>query len=256
MLDLDKMYPRIAFRSEVEYTTTPWFVKHLWQRGKINVIAGFEKAGKSRFMQWILAEALMKAQTTGQLQVDWQPKKVLYLAGEEMPDEVNARMLNYIAKQNEGEQLALPIDFMIAPGMQLELPHYREWLERTLIEGEYDLLIGDPLRRLHAENENDNSAMAKILNDFRRWTNMLGVTMLIVHHTPKLSEEADLERAATYLRGATDFAAILDTLTVVSRRSYAADAKVQVKRMGRMEPVPDLFLFHNENTYGWKEGSK
>lgn len=210
----------------------------LWQAGKINVMFGAEKAGKSRLLNWLLVNLLSTDEVLG-LSINRRPKKILYLAGEEMWEEINARMLKYYAMANEGVQIKLPVDFIAAAGMRLEQPQYRQWLEAKLLDGGYDMLVADPLRRIHGADESDNTVMSHIFNDFSRWRNNFGITMVLLHHTGKLSEDADVSRIATWSRGATDLPAILDTAQFVQRLT---SKRVSVMRQGRFPPLPTLGL--------------
>ena len=56
-----------------------WIVKDIWQAGKINGMAGFEKSGKSRLLSWLLV-GMFKGEALGYHAF---PQKVLYLCGEE-----------------------------------------------------------------------------------------------------------------------------------------------------------------------------
>jgi RecA-family ATPase len=251
--NLDQLYPVKEFKEEVTVTQVPWMIRDLWQLGKINVMFGAEKAGKSRLLNWLLVN-LFTSESVLNLPIESRPKRVLYLAGEEITDEINARMLRYAAFATEGEQMKLPIDFISASGMRLEWPQYRQWLENKLLEGGYDMLVADPLRRIHGADENDNSVMANIFNDFSRWRNNFGITMVLLHHTGKLSEDADISRIATWGRGATDLAAILDTAQFVQRLT---PSKVRVMRAGRFPPMDALSLADGfDDRYVFKRESK
>lgn len=214
-------------------------LSEFWQKGKINVMFGPEKAGKSRLLCWILVNLFLAEHVIG-LPIVSRPRKILYLAGEEVIDEINERMLRYQAFASEGVTgQKLPIDFMSAAGLRLEQEPYRNWLERKLLDGGYDMMVADPLRRIHSADENDNSVMSRIFNDFSRWRNTHGITQVLLHHTGKLSDDADLSRIATWSRGATDLPAILDTGQLVQR---VASNKVTVMRQGRFPPLPTLHL--------------
>lgn len=239
MADLSSLFPVAEFSSDVVIKPIPWTIRGMWQLGKINFMFGAEKAGKSRLLNWLLVN-LFTQPNVFDLAIDHVPKRILYLAGEEPTEEINARMLRYAAFAGVAPRSFIPsISFIQASGMKLNFHSYRLWLEQLLLDGGYDMLVADPLRRLHDGDENDNSVMSAIFNDMRRWSNNYGITQVILHHTGKLSDDADLDRIATWSRGASDLAAILDTAAFVQRLSAQ---RVKVLRAGRFAPLPPLTL--------------
>lgn len=244
MLDLNTTFPVRPFDPDMEVKSVPWLVENFWQKGKINVMFGPEKAGKSRLLNWLLVNSFVNEDVVG-LKIIHRPKRVLYLAAEELVEDVNSRFLRYLAFAGAVPRQALiPVDFISAAGLRLDHGHQRKWLEEKLVNEEYDLLVIDPLRRVHGADENDNTAMSQIFNDFRRWTNVHGISMVLLHHTGKLGEDAAMDRIATWGRGASDLAAILDTAQFVDRQSPKL---VRVLRAGRFRPVPALGLFDGED---------
>ena len=227
---LDAAFPVVKFDPEMEVLETRWLVDGLFQKGKINMMTGYVKSGKSRFMNFLLAGATLGTVCglrTAPL------GKVLYLAGEERVDVVNHRIASYARTQGVDLSL-LDIDFMAAPGMRLNDPSYQKWFSAKLPN--YDLLVIDPLRRVHNANENDNSEMAELNNAVRNWSNRLGLSMIIIHHTPKPSEFADMNRMENWIRGAGDIAAIVDMACFVDKQP----GSIIVKRDGRFVPSPPL----------------
>jgi len=205
-----------------------WLVHGLWQRGKINGIAGFEKSGKSRWSNWELVGALDK-------DPDIRP---LYLCGEETIAHVNSRIARYAEIQGVSD-CQFDIDFIEAAAMRLDLRPQRLMLLDRLLNDDRNMLIIDPWRRVHGADENDSSAMAPLYNDLRKWSNQHGITVLILHHSPKLGEDTDMSRIASWFRGSTDLPAILDTAQYVNRRSRK---DIQVLRQGRFPALDPLCI--------------
>src|SRR5581483_10932444 len=108
---LDELFPTKPFDAKMKVERVPWAVRDLWQKGKINVMFGAEKAGKSRLLNWILTGSLL-APAVLDLAIDYKPQRMLYLAGEELVEEVNGRMLRYSAHFGvQPRNTYLPIDF-------------------------------------------------------------------------------------------------------------------------------------------------
>jgi regulatory protein RepA len=248
--DFATRYPPVRHDPNAKPPPVPWLVEGLWLRGKINGIFGPEKSGKSRFICWILAQMLGQQEGGPVLYRDGNPmpimhhrsfRKVLYLNAEEREVDVQARINAYARYLCLEPREDWPITYVNAAGMHLEQQRERSALEDAYLRSkEYDILVVDPLRRVHTGNENDNSAMAPLHNDLRRWSNQYDLTELLVHHTGHLRDDADLERFATWSRGATDLATLLDAATMM-RTLSAEDGRTvrEIRRAGRFPIQPN-----------------
>lgn len=237
-----------------------WMAEAVLLRSKINGVFGFEKAGKSRFLASILAHGYSGIPLAG-IPVS-SPGRLLYLLGEETEEDVAGR-LTHAAALSGLDPDAIPwsdlVVFCPATGMRLEDANQRLWLQAQLVEQKIDTLLIDPIRRVHGGKESSNDEMAVILNDIRDWSNRLGLTIILVHHTGKISPEDDETRIATWSRGATDLPAILDWAVYVKRfRSGPSQPdQVVVYNSGRgAKHAPLRLLDHGEEHPGWSPGGK
>lgn len=223
----------------------PWLVEGLWLRGKITAVLGPEKTGKSRFIGWVLAQMLGRQQggpvllraDGGELLRHRGFKRILYLNAEERTVDVQAR-INAYARYNQLEPRAdWPITCVNAAGMQLQFDRERKAFEDTYLRGGgYDIVVIDPLRRVHTGDENSNTAMAPLHNDLRRWSNNYGTGIILIHHTPKLDEDADLGRLATWSRGATDLPTLVDGANML--RTTGSGPNLSTRELWRMGRFP------------------
>lgn len=215
-------------------------------KGRINALFGPEKAGKSRLLGWLLASGFVgKPRTLSMpLRPEGIPKRWLYLAGEEPLETVIGRMKQYIGLLGGDSRMMLPMRLVEAAGMRLDTQVQRSALEQILLRESFDVLVIEPLRRVHGGDEDSNTQMAALHNDLRRWSNGLGVTIVLVHHTGKLSEYADMNRIATWSRGCTDLAAIVDTAAFLEQTGQreTGERLLRLVRAGRFSPVPQLSL--------------
>ena len=228
-----QLYPVVKYDPDMKTNPTRWLIDGLWQTGKVNGMAGFEKSGKSRLMNWLLVGmstgSVLELPTEG-------PKKILYLCGEETVEMVNARIKRYAELQGVPKNL-FDIGFIEAAGMRLDSKQRQSELLETILDNDYEMLVIDPWRRVHEADENDSNVMSPIYTTMRSWSNRHGLTIVMTHHTPKLSMDSDLTRMATWFRGSTDLPAILDTAQYVDR---AKKDYIIVKRQGRFPPLPAL----------------
>lgn len=229
----------------------PWLVEGLWLRGKINLVLGPEKTGKSRLIAWILAH--MFANTSGGPCLDnrlWKHtgvKNVLYLNAEETAEDVVPRIYGYgdAMGLNLPAELPMTVIAETAVGLNLHLPRERQvFEERFVASGKYDLIIIDPLRQVHGAKESSNDEMAPLCEALRAWTNRYGVSLVIVHHSGHWKDDADLTRIATWCRGATALPAILDAATLLRTLQETEECAVrEVRRKGRLPMLQDLQIF-------------
>lgn len=240
---LDEAFPTVDHSPLLKPEPIEWLLRGTWLSQKVNYVAGPEKAGKSRLLHWLLLTAIAGADN--RLGIDRGaasavPERWLYLAAEESPGLIAERLRIYGDALGVAADL-LPISYHDASMMRLERYDVRKKLERFLVLRGYDGLIIDPLRRVHMADENDNTAMAGLNATFRRWSNQLGVTQIIVHHTGSTGLGFDSGRIASWLRGATDFAAALDAASFVWR-PRVSESKVLLYRAGRFPPSKTLEL--------------
>jgi len=231
--DLDAFYPVKPYDPELAPERVPWLIDGFWQLGKINGMAGAEKSGKSRLLAWLMV-GMVKQSVLG-MKARGLPR-TLYLAGEETRATVNTRLTTY-AKLQQVDTALIQVDFIEAAAMRLDLATQRTWMEKKLTG--YSMLVIDPLRRVHAADEDKSTTMAPILNDLRSWSNRRGLTVVFLHHTSKVDEFTNMDRMANWFRGSSDVAAIVDTAQYVDRVSKDS---VMVSRAGRFAPLPPLRL--------------
>lgn len=240
---------------------TPWLVDKFWLQHGINLVLGPEKTGKSRFIGWLLARMLalpngapVLYDSNGEVFSAHQGfRKILYLNAEEQAEDVMARVNAYARHLGWEPRDDWPIHCVPAAGMQLQKASEREEFEKAfLVKQEYDVIILDPLRRVHAANENSNSDMAPLHNDIRRWSQSYKQSWTIVHHSPKFREDDDLERIATWCRGNTDLAGLADGATMIRSLGGTQTQQLRaVKRMGRFAPQEDVVLLDSGDPKGF-----
>jgi RecA-family ATPase len=244
-------YERVNHDADAKPKDIPWLVEGLILRGGITALLGPEKTGKSRLLGWLLASMLAQPNGGPVLRREWGVqashtgiRKVLYLNAEEQATDVMARVNAYARFNGYEPSPEWPIHYVTAAGMQLQRQIERNEFEQEFLKDQqYDWVIADPLRRIHAGNENDNSSMAGLHNDIRRWTQQYSQTWTLVHHSPKFREDDDLERIATWSRGNTDLVTLLDG--AIMMRSLGGGKEMQrrvVKTSGRFPPQDDLLL--------------
>ena len=221
-----------------EVAEAPWLLDGIWLRKGINVIYGFEKAGKSRLMGYCISQmleypqggpVLWNANGNGPVVKHSGFKRILYLNAEEMDANVQGRIWKYGEGMGykPGSHWPLTVVEGTAVGLDLYKPLERQaFAETYLAGGRYDVLIIDPLRNIHTGDEDSSTAMSPMYQAIRQWTYKYGITIILVHHTPKLSDISDLNRIATWSRGSTALPAILDWANMLREVAKSGDDRI------------------------------
>lgn len=261
MQEIYKRSSAVPWQAEAKAKPVPWLVHEMILKGGITALLGPEKSGKSRFIGWLLAQMLgmqvggpVLRSSNGEIFTSHTGfSKILYLNAEEQTEAVMARINAYAIRCGFAPKDDWPIMCLPAAAMQLQRVSDRQEFEREFIAPkEFDIVLVDPLRRVHAGNENDNSAMAGLHNDIRRWSQRYGQSWVLVHHSPKFREDDDLERIATWSRGNTDLVTLLDG--AIMMRNLGGNKQTQrrmLKRMGRFPPLDDLVLLDHGDPSGF-----
>lgn len=247
---LDQIYPIVPFDPLSTPKPKQWLIEHLWQKGKVNGVAGAEKSGKSRLLGWLIV-GMYSPMVLG-LNCSASHERVLYLAAEEQIGDVEERLISYSKLQGLNPAV-LDISFIEAMGMRLDLKDQRRWLEEQLLKGGFTTLIIDPLIRVHGAKESDNTEMSVVLTALRRWATKFGITIIILHHTPKPNVDTDLTRMANWFRGASDIAAVVDTAQYLGR---VTKTSILMMRQGRQPPLADIMIDDLGDANGFHVGTR
>jgi len=101
------------------------------------------------------------------------------------------------------------------------------------------VVVVDTLNRAApTADENSSRDMGEILEAAKQLQILSGGLVVLIHHTGKLDPDDDLDRIATWSRGASDLASVLDWGSFVMR----SRDRVRIKRQGRAAPRDDLQL--------------
>jgi hypothetical protein len=182
-----------------------WLVDDMIAAGHLVMLGGRPKSGKS----WLVLQLAMAIdQGRPFLGRDTRRGRVLYVALEDGERRVYQRC-QILRFQPERAAVLFDIahfdaDGLSGPGVE----------QVASLANNYDFIIVDTLISTLSgkANENDNPAMAAIVNELARIAHQKETAILLVHHTGKGSSENvfDLLRGASALRGAYDVGMLLD----------------------------------------------
>lgn len=112
-----------------------------------------------------------------------------------------------------------------------------EWLDNI----KPALLVLDPLRNLHSQDENDSGAMMDILQPWQAWAKKNNTGVICVHHVRKPSEQKDF--VAADARGSGALVGMADGLLVVTPKSDHLLIKATFKRAASWERLIRLGIW-------------
>lgn len=189
----------------------PWLVDQLWSADAVGVIGGAPKSCKS----WLgLDLAVSVASATPCLDhfAVLTPGPVLAYLAEDPLHAVRQRV-QQLCQHRHLSLDHLPLHLITAPSLRLDRDADRQALEQTLTLLQPQLLLLDPLVRLHALDENSSAEISALLGFLRQLNRQFHLAIILVHHLAK-RPRADLGQA---LRGSSDIYAWLDSACYLVR---------------------------------------
>ena len=184
-----------------------WLVEQLWGDSSVGVIGGAPKCSKT----WLgLDMALSVATGTpclGRYTVPRPGPVLIYLAEDALA--VVRERVEGMARHRGLELVGVDIHVITAPSLRLDRQPHRNRLLETAKRLRPQLLLLDPLVRLHGVDENNAGEVAQLLAYFRLLQRRLDLSVILVHHTRK--NAAGGTAAGQGLRGSSDLHAFGDS---------------------------------------------
>jgi hypothetical protein len=183
-----------------------WLVNGLITDGAVAVIAGEPKTAKTWLALEVAVSVALGDKVMGEFQTRRTGPVVLFLT-EDHEASVRARLMSTVLGHAVDPHEATPPIFVKAKAtLDLSDPRTLAWLVASIrrLPEPPALLVVDPLRNvLGPLKEADNDDMAKANAALRAVRDVLGGTVLYVHHTAKLTEAGAGRRAGQRMRGAS-----------------------------------------------------
>lgn len=211
-----------------------WVIEGLWTAGAVGIVGGEPKCYKS-FLALDVAVAVASGAPCLRRFPVVQTGRVLIFAAEDSPGEVRRRIQG-IARAAGVDFQKLDIHVITAAVVRLDRPEDRHELSESVEAFRPQLLILDPLVRLHSGDENAVSDMAPLLAYLRQLQREMAVAVLVVHHSGKGRGHL---RGGQALRGSSELHAWGDSNLYVRRKG----ASVRLSMEHRTAPAgEDVWL--------------
>jgi hypothetical protein len=184
-----------------EFPDTQWLVTGLITRGGTAVIGGLPKAAKKT---WLATEIAVAVATGTEVCGEFfaQLSTVRYFYAEDTKRQIRNRIRALL----EGAGRTMPIErlYLEPRGSFLDVTRDEDlaWIVASCRRGgKLDLLVLDPLRDVHSGEEDKSDSMREVMRRLRLLGELLGCTVLVVHHAGKPSEATAKRGGGQRLRG-------------------------------------------------------
>ena len=210
-----------------------WLVEALWPAAAVGVVGGHPKVGKT---WWGLDLAVSVASGTpclGRFEVKRPARVLVYLA--EDPAHAVRERINAIAQGRNVAMEKLDLHVITMDRLRLDTNDHKLRLDATLARLKPQLLLLDPLVRMHDRDENHSHELTPILSSLRVLQRRHNIAIALVHHARK---NAHGHNHGQSLRGTGDIFAWADVLHYLNRESKGIRLTVE----HRSAPAPDPVL--------------
>lgn len=171
-----------------------WLIEGFLKRGNTAIMMGQpKKACKSWLlleMAWDLSEGKnvwgMRNAKGEPIFQPPRPLRSVYFTQEDTEDDIAERMKAHFARKREPNDRL----WIVPKNLQMTLDTGYEHISRELNEvqeksGQIDLVIFDPMRRMHNGNENDSDVIGRLWARVNEIQKKWGVGVMFAHHTVK-----------------------------------------------------------------------
>jgi len=211
----------------------PWLIEDLWSDQAVGILGGEPKCCKS-FLALDIALSVAAASPCLRRYAVRRPGPVVYFPAEDSLSIVRQR-LDGLAAATSVALADLPLHFITAVSLRLDLPADRLRLEQTLRLLKPVLLVLDPFIRLHQRDENDASQMAPLLGFLRQLQRQFQLAVVLVHHAKK---DGGALRPGQALRGSSELHGWGDSNLYLRRHRDQLSLTIEHRAAPSAGPIP------------------
>jgi hypothetical protein len=238
-------------RSEPE---TEWLLDKLWAAGSVGIVGGPAKCGKT-WLALDMAVSLASGTPCLGLYHPTRRGRVLLYAAEDSQSILKQR-IEAICRHRKLSLNNLEIFAITADRLRLDLASHQKRLTHTVEQLNPDLLLLDPLVRLHRIDENNAGEVSTLLDYLRTLQRQHNLAITLVHHTRKNCSSTHPGQA---LRGSSDLHAWVDAglylrrkndhlMLLVEHRAAPSPSPVQLCLAGGDNPHLEIVNFETESS--------
>lgn len=260
--EMNRAKPTRLFEMLKNLPAPKWLIKDVLTEGAVGFIAGQPKSFKTWFGFDMALSVASGQPFLGEFAV-MNPGPVLYIQEEDSPPLVKARLgkiwpakhADRVVITNNGVEWIPaqevvgdpPIDGYIMEGLTISDESWQAWLDDTMAEGQYRLLVIDPLM-MTAGDVDENRAQqmtTKIFRPLKELARKHGCAIQLVHHLRKGGgQNGQQERGGQLLLGSVANHAWAEDSLFLSR---GKGGTIQVEQESKYAPVPGFRVSHIRN---------
>lgn len=197
-----------SFEDALDFFETTEAPKYLWNgvvENTFGLIFGPPKSGKTIFCENLaISIALGRNEFMG-YRLSSEPKKVLFIGLEEFfRNRIDRNIKQFSSLDNDEKELFKQNYMVIGQDYPREITTEENWeyLSSTIKESEAEVVFIDSITRLNHGKIEDSKIAEEICLKLRNLTEDLGITLIAIHHTPKLN---DAEISRDKIKGSSVF---------------------------------------------------
>ncbi len=213
-----------------------WLIRGLWAAEGVGVIGGSPKCLKSWCGLEMAVSIASGTPCLGRFEIPKRGRALVYLAEDAIPD-VRER-LESLCRHHKVSLASLDIFVITANVLRIDQRSDQQRLWATVSAFMPDLLLLDPLVRLHRQDENSSADMSALLGFLRELQRQLHTAVVLVHHARKNGAAGQPGQA---LRGSSDLHAFGDSNLYLKRTRQRLVLTIEHRAAASPEPL-DLVL--------------
>jgi hypothetical protein len=198
-----------------------WIVHGLLRKTVLTLLAGPPRQGKS-----LAAEALTVHMAAGHefgiFDID-RPRKVLYFSAEDGPELTGPRLMQ-LSTGIGLKNIPAPCSFCFK-AFKIDDPSGNESIRKRIRRSGAEVVVFDVLLNFHSADENDNGAMATVMQHFIIMARELQVAIMLLHHHRKSTTGGDEGDAIDKSRGASSISGSCPVIISGRRSCYKVHSK-------------------------------
>lgn len=216
---------------EIQQPDQLWLIEQIWTQNAVGIIGGAPKCCKSWFGLDMAVSVASGTHCLGRFAVK-HPGPVLVFLAEDTYPAVRARVQALCTQRNLDIEL-LNLYVITVSALRLDLAVDQQRLDGTLAQLNPQLLLLDPLVRLHRLDENSAADISELLGFIRQMQRKHHTAIALVHHAGKKRRA----QPGQGLRGSSDLHAFGDSNAYLARSDKRIVLSVEHRSAKSMDPV-------------------
>ncbi len=193
-----------------------YLIERVLMKGGNAAISGEPKSAKT----WLAIECALGVATGGRVLGKYkaEPGNVAYFFTEDMRAAIKTRVRALLAGQGKTPAAVARTFFAQGRGYHIDITRPEDCARIIasvrLIErdhGKVKLLVLDPLRNIHARDEDKSGEMMAVFECLKMIGKLLDTTVLLVHHAKKATQSSGSKRGGQKMRGSSAVHGFLDS---------------------------------------------